>query len=165
MQPPPFLTWQAILNKMLQKDKRLRPNSQSVLADPWFSVKGHSFGRLPSLTIANLSFTASRNRARQILLNALAVKLEDEHKKNCSSSSTGSPAKTLVPLTETNSEKRWQGWLNGNSGILFWPRMCCLICSVSQYIHLGGLLDKAMIVDSCWSDLWTWLRIIAFVVS
>mmetsp|Transcript_156606 Transcript_156606/g.300363 ORF Transcript_156606/g.300363 Transcript_156606/m.300363 type:complete len:955 (-) Transcript_156606:95-2959(-) len=71
---------EGILLRLLEKDASKRPTAQDALADPWFAVQG---GRLSCGILANVEFTATKSKARQILLNALATRMKTDHVRHC----------------------------------------------------------------------------------
>jgi serine/threonine protein kinase len=70
----------SILKSLLNKDIEMRPTANQVMKDRWFLVKGNT---LSSTCAANLCFTASKQKARQVILNGLAADMQNDHKTAC----------------------------------------------------------------------------------
>jgi len=82
---------EALLKQLLHADADQRPEAMEALRSQWFtemsaentSLSSNSRRRVHSAIAHNIQFTASRAQARQILLNALAHKLEYKHLREC----------------------------------------------------------------------------------
>lgn len=65
-----------LVRKMLVKDPKQRPSATDVLNHKWFQIKGKKVN--PQM-IKRLAFMTSKGAAHQMLLTAMATKLQHEH--------------------------------------------------------------------------------------
>lgn len=70
-----------LMAAMLDKDVQKRATAKDALDQDWFQPEGKS--PLKQSVKTKLKFTASRNKARQMLLNVMTKNLRDEHKERC----------------------------------------------------------------------------------
>jgi len=72
---------QNLAKSMLRKDPKLRPSASDVMDSPWL---GNRIGSSWQYISGMWGFTSSDNKARQILLNAVAARLQDDElKESC----------------------------------------------------------------------------------
>lgn len=68
---------EGVLRMMLRKDEDARPTAQAVLSDPWFKTKTRR--RISAAIARHVEFTVVKDQARQILLNAVIARLQNDH--------------------------------------------------------------------------------------